>query len=183
MKKKKLGLIALSLTLALSTLTACATPVSNLPEDDQAKAAIYAAVVRQLYTVDHNHSEPPNFPIIYLVETTDDSVGDPDAPKTKSNVLLRSEQEATTDALEDLPAEFVWVSDSSEVPLTVTSDRVEGNGAIITLGNVHFQEDESALVSASIYITNTAAGGLTYIVERIDGVWHVVGDTGVRWTP
>ena len=36
-------------------------------------------------------------------------------------------------------------------------------------------------VSASIYIASLAAGGLTYIVERIDGAWQVVGDTGVRW--
>ena len=192
MKKKMLGLIILSLTLILTTLTACATTISTPSEDDQAKAAIYAAVVRQLYTVDHNHSEPPNFPIIYLVGATDDNVGDPHAPKTKSNLLLRSEQEAITDALEDLPAEFVWVSGSSEVPLVSDSahvnlpyrtEVVEGNGAIITLGNVHFQEDESALVSASIYIANTAAGGLTYIMECIDGVCQVVGDTGVRWTP
>ena len=124
---------------------------------------------------------PPNFPIIYLVGATDDNVGDPNAPKTKSNLLLRSEQEAITDALEDLPAEFVWVSGSSEVPRDSNTGVVEGNGAIITLGNVHFQKDESALVSASIYIANLAAGGLTYIVERIDNAWQVVGDTGVRW--
>ncbi len=175
-----LGLIILSLTLIVSILTACSTTVST-PEDDQAKAAIYAAVVRQLYTVGHTFGEPPNSPIIYLVGATDDSVGDPDAPKTKSNLLVRSIQEAITDALEDLPAEFVWVSGSSEVPRDSNTGVVEGNGAIITLGNIHFQEDESALVSASIYIANLAAGGLTYIVERIDGVWQVVGDTGVRW--
>jgi len=180
-KNKMVGLIALSMTLILTTLTACATTVSTLPEDNQAKAAIYAAVVRQLYTVDHTFGEPPNFPIIYLVEATDDSVGDPDAPKTESNLLLGSIQEAITDALEDLPAEFVWVSGSSEVPRDSNTGVVEGNGAIITLGNVHFQKDESALVSASIFIANLAAGGLTYIVERIDGVWQVVGDTGVRW--
>jgi len=181
MKRKILGLIALSLTLALSTLTACATPVSTLPEDDQTKAAIYAAVVRQLYTVDHTFGEPPNFPIIYLVGATDDSVGDPDAPQTNSNLLLRSIQEAITDALEDLPAEFVWVGNFNEVPLDSNTGAVEGNGAIITLGNVHFQEDGSAFVSASIYIANLAAGGLTYIVERMDNTWQVVGDTGVRW--
>jgi hypothetical protein len=125
------------------------------------------------------------------VGATDDNVGDPQAPKTESNLLLRSEQEAITDAMKALPAEFVWVSDSSEVPLVSNIvqhlpypiEAVEGNGAIITLGNVHFQEDESALVSASIYVSNTAAGGLTYILERTNGVWQVIGDTGVRWTP
>jgi hypothetical protein len=155
--------------------------VPTLPEHDQAKAAIYAAVARQLYTVDHTFGEPPNFAMVYLVEATDDSVGDPDAPQTKSNLLLRSIQEAITDALEDLPAEFVWVKDLNEVPVDNNTGAVEGNGAIITLGNVHFQEDGSAFVSASIYIANLAAGGLTYIVERIDGAWQVVGDTGVRW--
>ena len=149
--------------------------------DDQDKAAIYAAVVRQLYTVDHTFGEPPNFPIIYLVETTDDSVGDSDAPQTKSNLLLRSIQVAIAASLDDLPAEFVWVEKFNEVPLDDNTGTVEGNGAIITLGNVHFQEDGSAFVSASIYIANLAAGGLTYIAERIDGTWQVVGDTGVRW--
>ena len=176
-----LGLIALSLTLILSTMAACATPSSTLTEDNQAKAAIYAAVVRQLYTVDHTFGEPPNFPIIYLVENTDDSVGDSEVPQTKSNLLLSSVQVAIMAALDDLPAELVWVGNFDEVPLDSQTGAVEGNGAIITLGNTHFQEDGSALVSASIYIANMAVGGLTYIVERIDGVWHIVGDTGVRW--
>ncbi len=181
MKRKMLGLIILSLTLILTALTACATPASTLPEDDQAKAAIYTAVVRQLYTVDHGFGEPPNFPIIYLVETTDDSVGAPDVPQTMSNLLLSSVQVAITASLDDLPAEFVWVGSFNEVPIDSNTGAVEGNGAIITLGNVHSQEDGSALVSASIYFANLGAVGLTYIVERIDGAWQVVGDTGVRW--
>ncbi len=173
----------LVMTLGLTALLVGACDNGSVSEvNDQAKTAIYAAVVRQLYTVDHTFGEPPNFPIIYLVGATDDSMGDPDAPhQTKSTLLLRSIQEAITDALEDLPAEFVWVGDSYEVPRNSQTGAVEGNGAIITLGNVHFQEDGSALVSASIYIANLAAGGLTYVVERIDGVWQVVGDTGVRW--
>lgn len=149
--------------------------------DDQAKAAIYTAVVRQLYTVDHGFNEPPNFPIIYLVETTDDSVGAPDVPQTMSILLLSSVQVAITASLDDLPAEFVWVGGFNEVPIDSNTGAVEGNGAIITLGNVHSQEDGSALVSASIYFANVGAVGLTYIVERIDGTWQVVGDTGVRW--
>ncbi len=88
---------------------------------------------------------------------------------------------AITASLDDLPAEFVWVGSFNEVPIDSNTGAVEGNGAIITLGNVHSQEDGSALVSASIYFANVGAVGLTYIVERIDGAWQVVGDTGVRW--
>ncbi len=181
MKKKMIGLIALCLSLVLSILTSCYTPVVTLDEDDQAKAGIYAAVVRQLYAADHTFSEPPNFPIIYLVDTTDDSIGDPDAPQTSSNLLNRPMQEAITDALEDLSIEFIWVKDFNEVSLDSNTGAVEGNGAIITLGNIHYQKDGTALISASIYIANLAASGLTYIVERIDSTWKVIGDTGVRW--
>ena len=73
------------------------------------------------------------------------------------------------------------MDDRDEVPSDSNTGVVEGNGVIITVGNVHFQEDSSALVSASIYIANLAAGGMTYIVEQINDVWQITGDTGVQW--
>ncbi len=185
MKRKMCGLIALSLTLILSTLAACTTPVLTLSEDDE--AAIYAAVVRQLYTVDHTFGdEPPNFPIVYLVRATDDGevwgVGESDALQSKPSVLPESVQTVIVSALDDLPAEFVWVDSADEVPLDSNTGRVEGNGAIITLGNFDLQEDRTVHVMASIYIANLGAGGMIYIVERVDGIWQVVGDTGEYWT-
>jgi len=179
MKKKMFGLISLGLSLILSTLTACTTPTSNLPtlsENEQTEANIYAAVVRQLYT-----SEPPNFPKIYLVEATNDTVGDPDIPQASSKRLPESIQVTITAALDDLPTKIEWVEDFLEVPRDNKTGVVKGNGAIITLGNIHFQEDGTALVSASIYIANLAASGRTYIVEHTDGVWQIVGDTGMMW--
>ncbi|MHC4277635.1 MAG: hypothetical protein ACYSTI_09985 [Planctomycetota bacterium] len=181
LKKVKARLAFTSVLLSLATLLVISGASCSTPAEAKSEDAIYAAAVHQLYTVDHTFGEPPNFPIIYLVETTDDGVGDPDAPQTNSNLLLSSVQEAITAALDDLPAEFVWVGNFNEVPLDSNTGAVEGNGAIITLGNVHFQEDGSALVSASIYFANLGAGGLTYIVESIDGVWQVTGNTGVLW--
>jgi len=173
------GLIFLSLLLTF--LLACTTSSPILSEDDQDRVDIYVAVVRQLYTVDHTFGEPPNFQVVYLLRATDDSVGDPDIPQTQFILLSEPIQESIVDTLDDLPADFIWVDNRGEVPFDSNTGAVERNGAIITLGNVHFQEDGSAFVSASIYIASLAAGGLTYIVERIDGAWQVVGDTGVRW--
>ncbi|GAI48885.1 unnamed protein product, partial [marine sediment metagenome] len=82
---------------------------------------------------------------------------------------------------DDLPTKVKWAEDFLEVPRDNKTGVVKGNGAIITLGNIHFQEDGTALVSASRYIANLAAIGMTYIVERVDGVWQVVGDTGRGW--
>ncbi len=156
------------------------TPRSTLPEDEQ--AAIYAAVVRQLYTVDHTFGhDPPNFPVIFLVRTTDDSVGDPDAPQSEPQVLPDSTQAQVVTALDDLPAEFVWVEDADEVPRDKQTHAVADGGAIITLGNVHIREDSKALVSAQLFFSMLGATGKTYILELLDGEWQVTGDTGVQW--
>ena len=157
------------------------TPATSLAiaKDDQ--AAIYAAVVRQMYTVDHTFDEPPNFPVVYLVRTTDDSVGDPGALRTAPRVLLEAVQTAVVDALADLPAEFRWVDDADEVPRDKENGAVAGGGAIFTLGNIHIQKDGTSLVSASLYFAMLGAGGRTYVLEQVDGIWQVTGDTGVQW--
>ena len=175
MKKKMLGLIALSLTLILSTLAACTTPVLTL--DDE--AIIYAAVVRQLYTVDHTFGEPPNFPVVYLPRATDDRAGDPRSAEVKSSILTESVQEAIVAALDDLPAEFIWVDERDDVPM----DRgiVEGNGAMITWGNIYLQRDGTVQVAASVFFSREGGAGMTYIVEKVDGVWKITGNTGTRW--
>jgi ABC-2 type transport system permease protein len=156
------------------------TPSSTHPEDDQ--AAIYGAVVRQLYTVDHTFGDdPPNFPVVYLVRTTDDSVGDPDAPQAGPQILQDSTQMEIVGSLDDLPAEFVWVDDADEAPREDHTHAVAGGGAIITLGNIHFRPDGSAFVSAKLYFAPLGAIGKTYVLEQLDGGWSVTGDTGVQW--
>ena len=162
----------------LSTLAACTTPVP-LSEDD--KATIYAAVVRQLYTVDHTYgSKPPNWPVIYLQRSTDDRVGDSRSAEAKSSILAESVQEAIVAALDDLPAEFIWVDDRREV-MDESIMAVKDNGALITLGNTYLQGDGTVQVAASLYFASEGGGGRTYIVERVDGVWQVIGDTGKIW--
>jgi ABC-2 type transport system permease protein len=145
------------------------------------QSAIYVAVVRQLYTVDHTFDEPPNFPAVYLVRATDDGVGDPDAPRTGSQVLPETVQMAVVEALADLPADFLWVDDANEVPREEKSGTVKDRGAIFTLGNIHLQADDSALVSATLYFSALGAGGKTFVLQQVDGIWQVTGDTGVQW--
>ena len=153
--------------------------LSAVGMEDEAK--IYAAVIRQLYEVDHTlGSSAPDFPVVYLVYYTDDGVGDPSGPQSDSRILAESLLTAITDKLDDIPAEIFWVNDRKAVPLE-NGGRVKDSGVIITIGNIHPGENETVLVSASIYIANLAAGGQTYIIERQDGVWQVIGNTGVQW--
>lgn len=146
------------------------------------RAAIYAAVVRQLYYVDHTFDVPPQWDIVHLVEVTDDSVGDPELPRSEAAELpdaVRVELVAQLIA-EDLPAQLDWVAQRDEVALDGDGS-VRDNGVIITLGNIHAQEDGSVTVAGSLYFGRLGAGGRTYTVGQVDGSWQVTGDTGVAW--
>jgi ABC-2 type transport system permease protein len=154
-------------------------------------AAIYAAVVREFYTIDHtnNIDDPPNFPVIYLLETTDDGTGDPNAPQGEPTIIPEDIQQEVSrlltgqGAMDDaswLPTEIIWVESNAEVPYTPT-DTVDGGGAVIKLGNIYSQPDGSVLVSASLEIGELAATGKTYILNQVEAGWRVTGYTGVPW--
>ncbi|MEZ4767000.1 MAG: hypothetical protein R2844_01045 [Caldilineales bacterium] len=150
-----------------------AAPASYDPAD------IYAAVIRQVYTVDHTFGQPPNFPIIYLVRTTDDSVGASGAP-ANGQTIAPADQERISAALTDLPAEFVWVDSADDVPRDAQG-AVADRGAIITVGNITPQADGALHVPASIYIAMLAAGGQTYVLENAGNGWEITGTTGPIW--
>jgi hypothetical protein len=142
-------------------------------------AAIYALVVRQLYTVDHTFGQPPLFPVVYLLRQTDDSVSASGAP-SNSQTIFPGDQQRIVSLLADLPADFVWVDSREDVPLDSVGV-VAGGGAMITLGNISQQPDGALDTPASIYIGSLAAGGQTYVLEAVDGVWQITGISGPVW--
>ncbi len=166
------------LLLVFFLLSAC-TAVPTLSETDEVE--IYTAVINQLYTQDDTFGGTFNAPDVYILMSTDDSVGDPDIEQVESQVLSTAVQTEITLALAHLPAQIIWVEGKTAVPMDTTTGAVANNGVIITLGNIHSQRNGTALVSGSIYIASLAAGGQTYVVEKVNGVWQVSGTTGARW--
>lgn len=145
------------------------------------KANIYAAVVRQNVTVDDTFGGNLKPLLIYIVRQTNDAIGDPNVEALESVVLVEELQNQITNQLTDLEAAIIWVNDRVEVEIEPDTGRVAKDGVIVTLGNIHPQEDGTVLVSSSIYIAGLAAGGQTYILEQVDGQWIVSGHTGVQW--
>ncbi len=107
-------------------------------------------------------------------------VGAQSPPHSQAHRLSASAQSGIAYALEDLPAEIVWVETDDDVPRSDDVTMKDG-GAIITLGNIHLQQDGSALVSASLYVAPLATTGKTYVLKKVDGHWRATGDTGVQW--
>jgi hypothetical protein len=169
------------LTLLLFVLIAagCAGTAVEPTEDDT--AAIYAAVIRQIYTEDDTFGGTLQPPTLYILGTTDDRAGEPGSGEANAAPISSSVRERVSALLADLPAEMVWVETQDEVPLEPDTGAVVDGGALITLGNVTPQRGGSVHVPASIYVANLAAGGQTYVLEELDGVWTVTGNTGVEW--
>ena len=167
----------LLLILLLMSLAACTAVFPKTPIDE---AAVYTAVIHQIYTVDDTFGGTLQPPVVYLVSETDDNIGDPNIEQQPAQMIDEATQDTIVAGLADLPADMVWVNGRSEVPVT-EDGRVEGDGVIITLGNIHPQADGTLHVSGSIYIANLAAGGQTFILEQIDDVWMISGTTGVQW--
>ena len=159
-------------------LAGCNPAPAQLSEQDM--AAIYQAVIRQIYLVDNTFGGEVDTPMLYIIRATDDMSGDPNADEANSILLSEKTQQDISNALADLNAKIVWVDNFEQVSIDDTGIVSDG-GAIVTLGNIKMENENKVLVPVSLYFANLGAGGRTYIVEKKYGVWTVTGDTGVRW--
>lgn len=151
------------------------------------QSAIYSAVIRELYTVDHTFDQAPEFPVLYLVSHTDDRVGGGNEPAQGSEIIaapIRQAIEALltgpTPGSQPLPARIVWIESQEQAPRD-DQGSIAAGGAVITLGNIRPQPAGSVHVAASVYVGMLAAGGQTYILQQEAGIWRVTGKTGMMW--
>lgn len=148
----------------------------------QDEVSVYAKVIRQLATIDDTFGGNLNPATIYVIKNTDDKVGNPGEQEARSKVIPDTSQSTITDLLSDLPAEIIWVDKFEDAEFEQTPYfEVKDGGAIITLGNIYLQGNGSVQVAGSIYIANMAAGGTTYVLEKIDGAWRITGWVGGSW--
>ncbi|MGD8854945.1 MAG: hypothetical protein PVG33_01330 [Chloroflexota bacterium] len=174
--KMKTLLLALLLLLAVAGCTGADDTGSALAATDEAQ--IYAAAIRQIYNVDHSFGEAPGWPLVYAVSVTDDSVM-VDAPSAPSKTLAPTLQEAITAELADQPFELIWIKNRDEAPIDPGNGQVaEGEGIIITLGNIHPQEDGSVQLPFFMTCGGLCGIGKTYVLNQAGDAWQVTGSTG-----
>lgn len=155
--------IALALVLTISGPTGCKNPTPIASVDE---ASIYAAVVRQLATVDDTFGGNLKPPKLFIIRNTDDKVAQAkleSAPAAPSAFIPENMQIEIAAALHDLPSVVVWIDKFADAefeagnltgpPMNIVKD----GGAIITLGNIRFRIDGSVQLPGSIYIGNLAA--------------------------
>lgn len=175
MTRIKLLFLALSLLLATAGCRTHSDPgVLNTGDE----AAIYAAAIRQIYHVDHSFGEPPGWPLVYVVTTTDDSVA-PGESSEVSGRLSDEVQEAVAAEVEGEPFQLIWIEIRDEAPVDPTNGQVaDGEGIIITLGNVHPQDDGSVQLPFFMTCGGLCGIGKTYVLAEVSGSWEVTGSIG-----
>jgi len=158
----------------------CNVMSQELPVHDE--ATIYSAVIRQLATVDDTFGGNLKPKTLYMIEKTDDSAGNPIGdPQSDKRVIAETMQSELTSLLSNLAIETIWIDKFEDAEFEESGFEVKRGGAIITLGNIYLQADGSVQIAGSIYIANLAAGGTTYILDKVDGAWEITGRAGGSW--
>lgn len=147
-----------------------------LPKVFEVESDIYTAVIREIL------GPSPRVSTIYIERTVVLTMhGNPaDNAGLELRELSQSTQEAIAAQLTDLSLEVVWLDDHEEV-LDPSNRAVPQDSVVIMLGDVDFRTPTSVTVHGLHYYAPTAAGGQTYVLEQVDDIWRVTGNTGVKW--
>jgi len=157
-------------------------PASAVPDRQRSvQAAVYATVVRRVFERDDNGGGTIEKPIVYIVASTDDSVGDRQLLASEPCSISIDVQTRVTSALADVPSTVTWVDAFESVPLDERTGGVAGGGIIVTLGNVTPHGVDSVRVPVQVWVASLAASGKTYILKQVDGAWTIIGTTGTEW--
>ena len=167
--------LLLDLLLLLAAVACTATEDTNgdpNPAGTSDDALIYAAAIPEI------HSFARSSRVVYLVATTDDLVygGAPVAPAQKLPADL---QRAITAELAAEPFELIWIEAFDDAPIDPANGQIaEGDGIIITLGNIHPQDDGSVQLSFFMTCADMCGSGKTFVLNQYDNNWHITGTVG-----
>ncbi|HET6444324.1 MAG TPA: hypothetical protein VFI27_07050 [candidate division Zixibacteria bacterium] len=181
MIKVKTLILALLLLLAAGCAATEDTNDGPIPIDTEETAQIYATTISHIYNVDHSFGGPgrsPGWPLVYVVTTTDDSAMG-DAPAASSQKLSTDLQEAIAAEVAGETFELIWIEAFNDAPIDPSNGQIaEGEGIIITLGNLHPQDDSTVQLSFIMACGGLCGIGKTYVLNQVNDVWQITASVG-----
>jgi hypothetical protein len=153
---------------------------SGSAETIEENAAVYAAVVRQLVTKDHTFGGAPSpFKRVYVVDGVVADASDPRMPAylNLARPFAAELKKTILRMLADLPR-VEFLSDPEAVIVDEkTCPRVKGDGVLISLGSIS-EGDRPVTVATGLFFACEGGQWLTYVLERSEAGWQVVGTRG-----
>jgi hypothetical protein len=171
MIRTKILLLALLLLLAVTSCMATGVTTND-------EAQIYAAAIREIHSFEHSRS------LVYVVTKTEDYIIY-EAATDPSQLLPVDLREAVTTELAAEPYQLVWIEKFDDASFDPANWRdaegwriADGEGMIITLGNIHPQDDGSVQLSFFMTCAQMCGIGKNFVLKQQNGVWRVTGSVG-----
>jgi hypothetical protein len=152
-----------------------APPHQNETEAQERRAAIYAAVIRQLVTKDHSFGGGPSpFKRVFVADGVVRSAADPHVGREPARRFSLAVKGGILRALRDLPP-IRFVADPDEV---IVNCQVKRGGALISLGSIGRGRGGAATVPNGHFFGCLGGQWLTDVLEPVGGGWRVSGTKG-----
>jgi hypothetical protein len=152
-----------------------APPGQNGNEAQERRAAIYAAVIRQLVTKDHTFGGGPSpFKRVFVADGVVHNAADPQVGRRPARPFSPAVKGMILRALRDLPP-IRFVAEPDEV---IVNCRVERGGALISLGAVREGRGDTVTVANGLFFGCLGGQWLTYVLVPVGEGWRVSGTKG-----
>ena len=134
-------------------------------------ADIYAAAVIQAYVIDNPKPEE-DITNLYLLQSTGLAV---------DSIRLSPEvQSSINEALVHMPFDVLWVENRESISLPETDNSNGSGSAVVTFGTISpYDENGAAQVMIEVEFNLDDRILVTYILEKIDGVWKITDFGGM----
>ena len=169
MKRLNGILILLIVVISSFPLSGC----GNATITDNDRVEIYQLAIRKIVLGDNSFGKAVDIGYLYILKTTDDSIGGKEIPNLPSQVLGDVVMERIETKLSDVAPQIIWVDSDNEVPKNSDGGAEVEDGAIVTLGNIRHKSDSEVYVSIGIYFANVAGSTRTYVAEKDDHGWII----------
>jgi hypothetical protein len=169
MKKREL-VNSITIICILLILSGCGT--KNISITD--KSEIYQLIIHKMFSKDNSFGKAVDIHFLYINKWTRDYFDKGNNITPQPTQQLSKEIMNQIDIkLSDLPVQILWINDNREV--LPTPGRPVKDGAIVTLGNIHFETIIKVNVEITIYYAGLAAAGGTYSLQKENNAWKIIG--------
>jgi len=155
--------------------SSCAKSSKALSVADEVQ--IYAAVIKHLYNTVDVHITRPNTG--YIRNQTYDEPFE-QGRDANSELISESIQKAVLSELGKIQHILQW-ADFDKQKNEIEQSVLSGNLFVIVIGNIYIQADDTVQVSGSMYFGGTGGGGNVFILDKLNGVWTIIGFGNVSW--
>jgi hypothetical protein len=154
--------------------TCDAPPVPGLVNpEDRTTVAIFRAVIRRLYKVDHASGEDLLHPRLFLLFAAGATCAAPFPRGIDHKPISESIRRWLLQSVDDLPVKIVWLEQTARIVCQPDRWCFDNKGMLVAFHGIRSDHGDIVLVDGSIRRWNQPVFGFEHVVENRTGSWTV----------